>query len=118
MLKPVRIDAGLGNPPAEYTNNDAESANFMIKHGLNFNSKEPHQFIDDIKKIIETQFNNEERAVFRKGPFEVREQFKHLAVKDSAWGKMTHAQRAAKVAKFLKSGIEERPERGNRAARK
>ena len=49
MLKPVRREAGLGDPPSTYTNNDPESANFIIKNGLNFNTKKPHEFIDKIK---------------------------------------------------------------------
>ena len=39
MIKPFRTEAGLGNPPVEYTNNDPESANFLIKHGLHFNAQ-------------------------------------------------------------------------------
>lgn len=54
MLKDVRIEAGLGDPPCEYVNNDPEAANFMIKHGLQFDSKKPHQFIQEIKNIVET----------------------------------------------------------------
>ena len=38
MLKPVRVEAGLGNSPLTYANNDPEAANFMIKYGLHFNA--------------------------------------------------------------------------------
>lgn len=55
MLKPVRIEVGLGDPPPEYTNNDPESANFLIKHGLHFSACKPHEFVEKIKNIIETQ---------------------------------------------------------------
>ena len=41
MLKPVRIEAGLGEPLPEYTNNDPESANFLIKHGLHLGACKP-----------------------------------------------------------------------------
>ena len=82
MLKPVRIEAGLGDPPKEYTNNDPEAANFMVKHALKFDSKRPHEFIDEIKNLIETQFRNEDRDVFGKGPCEIRPEFQHLAVND------------------------------------
>lgn len=47
MLKGVRIEAGLGDPPCEYVNNDPEAANFMLKHGLNFDPKKPHHFIEE-----------------------------------------------------------------------
>ena len=71
MLKPVRVDAGLGNPPVEFKNNDSESANFMIKHDLNFNASKLHEFVEKIKKIIQTKQRNEERAVFGRGPYRV-----------------------------------------------
>lgn len=108
MLKPVRIDAGLGNPPSEYVNNDPEAANFMIKHRLHFDAKKPHEFIQEIKKIVETQQRNEDRAVFGKGPYQVRDGFSHLIVDDIMWGQLTHEQRMRKLSAFLKAGIEDK----------
>ena len=35
LLKPVRTEAGLGDPPNEFITNDVDSGNF-IKHGINF----------------------------------------------------------------------------------
>ena len=82
MLKDVRIEAGLGDPPRDYVNNNPEAANFIIKHGLHFDSKKPHHFIEEIKNIVETQQRNGDRAVFGKGPYRVRKQFEHLMVDD------------------------------------
>ena len=113
MLKPVRIDAGLGNPPLEYTNNDPESANFMIKHGLKFQAKKPNEFISAVKQIVKLQHNNEERAVFGKGPYAVADRFKHLAVDDTMWGRLSHPQRASKVSKFLSTGMDRAEESAN-----
>ena len=39
MITPVRRDAGLGDPPKEYTNNDVEAGNFMIKYALEFDAE-------------------------------------------------------------------------------
>ena len=39
MLKSVRIEAGIGNSPKEYVNNDPGAPNFMVKHALNFDPK-------------------------------------------------------------------------------
>ncbi len=105
MLKPVRIDAGLGDPPGEYTNNDTESANFMIKYALEFNPKEPCEFIEDIKEVIDSQFRNEDRAVFNKGDYRISAEFQHLAIDDEKWSKMTHGQRQAHILKFAKTGM-------------
>ncbi len=105
MLKPVRIDAGLGDPPGEYTNNDTESANFMINHDIKFNPKQPCEFIEDIKEVIDSQFRNEDRAVFNKGDYRISAEFQHLAIDDEKWSKMTHAQRQVHILKFAKTGM-------------
>ncbi len=104
MLKPVRMEAGLGNPPKEYVNNDPEAANFMVKHALNFDQKSPDQFINEVKNIVETQFRNEDRAVFGKGQYEIRPEFQHLAVNDLQWSKLTKG-RMRKLETYLKSSM-------------
>lgn len=80
MIKPVRIDTGLGDLPSEYKNSDPKSANFLIKHGLHFDASKPLEFIHEIKNIIETQQRNEARAAFGMGPYRVRKEFSHLTV--------------------------------------
>lgn len=71
MLKPVRIEAGLGDPPKEYLSNDPESANFITKHSLQFDPKKPQEFIQEVKKIVDTQYRNEDCVVFGKGMYKV-----------------------------------------------
>ena len=104
MLKHVRIEAGLGNLPSEYTNNDPEVANFMIKHGLHFSEQKPHEFIEKIKDIVETQQRNEESAVFGKGPYRLREEFAHLGVNDQDRSRLKHAQIKRKLASYHDAG--------------
>ena len=108
MIKPVRIEAGLGNPPVEYTNNDPESANFLIKHGLHFNAQKPHGFIEKIKEIVETQQRNDDRAVYGKGLYRLREEFQHLGVDDYQRSKLTPLQSKKKLASYLNVGMEEK----------
>ena len=107
LLRPVRIEAGLGNPPDQYTNNDTESANFLIKHSLNYDTQKPHEFIEKIQAVVETQFRNEDRAVFGKGPYTVRKDFTHLAIDDRQWGQMTNNQRMSQIRKFRNAGIDD-----------
>ena len=71
-MKPVRIEAGLGNPPTEFTMNDVVSGNFIIKRGINFDKQKPDEFIEKVKEIINMQFRNEYGAVFEKGPYKLR----------------------------------------------
>ena len=69
---PVRREAGLGNPPTEFSTNDVEAANFMVKYGLNFDPQKSDVFIESVKDVIETQYRNEDRAVFGKGPYRLK----------------------------------------------
>ncbi|XP_028413858.1 uncharacterized protein LOC114536703 [Dendronephthya gigantea] len=108
MLRPIRTEAGLGNPPSEYTNNDPEAANFIIKHGLHFNPNKPHEFIENVKEIILTQQRNEDRAVFGKGPYRVREGFTHLSVDDVERSSLSHAQMEKRLADFNKAKMDSR----------
>ena len=83
MLKPVHIEAGLGDPPNEFTTNVIESGNFIIKHGINFDKQKPQEFIEKAKEIINLHFRNEDRAVFEKGPYKLRKGFeKYCYVND------------------------------------
>ena len=105
MLRPVRVEAGLGNPPSEYINNDPESANFIIKHGLHFNVEKPHEFIHKIKNIIETQQRNQDRAVFGKGMYRVRPSFQHLAIGEVEISRLSYAQKTKKLIEFKNAGM-------------
>ena len=44
----------------------------MVKYGLNFDPQKSHVFIESVKDVIETQYRNEDRAVFWKGPYRLR----------------------------------------------
>ena len=41
-------------------------------YGLHFDKKSPQEFIERVKEVINTQFRNENRAVFGKGPYRLR----------------------------------------------
>ena len=99
------MEAGLGNPPLTYTNNDPEAANFTIKHGLHFNASKPHEFVGKIKNI-EIQQRNADRAVFGKEPYWVRKEFSHLAIDDMERSNLNHAQMTKKLMDFKKARME------------
>ena len=58
LLKPARIEAGLGDPPNEFTTNHVESGNFIIKHSINFVIQKPQESIEKVKEIINMHFRN------------------------------------------------------------
>ena len=108
MIRPVRTEAGLGNPPTEFSTKDVEAANFMVKYGLHFDPQKPHVFIESVKDVIETQYRNEDRAVFGKGPYRLKKGFEHFLVNDLKWSSMTAVQRQNKVKEFQKADVRSR----------
>ena len=65
----------------------------MVKYGLQFDPQKPRVFIESVKDVIKTQYRNEDRAVFGKGPYRLRKGFEHFLVNDLKWSSMTVVQR-------------------------
>ena len=55
MIRPVQTEAGLGNPPTEFSTNGIEAAKYMVKYGLYFDPQKPHISIESVKDVVETQ---------------------------------------------------------------
>ena len=108
MICPVQTEAGLGNPPTEFSRNDIEATNFMVKYGLHFDLQKPHVFIESVKDVIKTQYRNEDRAVFGKGPYRLRKGFEHFLVNDLRWSSIITVQRLNKVKEFQKADMRSR----------
>ena len=77
----------------------------MVKYGLNFDPQKSHVFIESVKDAIKTQYRNEDRAVFAKGPYRLRKWFEHFLVNDLKWSSMTAVQRLNKVKEFQKADM-------------
>ena len=75
----------------------------MVKYSRHFDLEKPHIFIGSVKDFIETQCRDEDRAVFRKGPYRLRKGFEHFLVNDLKWSKMTAVQRLNKVKELKKA---------------
>lgn len=107
MLKHLRVEAGMGNPPSEYINNDPKLANFMIKHVLHFSVQKPHKFIEKVEDIIESQQQNEDQAVFGKGPYHLR---KDWCKNDYNGSHLTHVQLRKNLASYHAAGMSDKEE--------
>lgn len=64
MLKPVRRNANLGDPPEAYYNNVPEAANAMIKRAVNFKENDMPGFCNKMSTLILQQKEDVESAVF------------------------------------------------------
>ena len=77
----------------------------MVKFSLHFDPEKPHVFIESVKDAIETQYRNENRAVFGKSPYRLRKGFEHFLVNNLKWSSMTVVQRLNKVKEFQKADM-------------
>ena len=77
----------------------------MVKYGLHFDPQKPHVFIESVKDVIKTQYWNEDKAVFGKGPYRLRKGFEHFLVYDLKSSSMTAVQRLHKVKEFQKADM-------------
>ena len=77
----------------EFSINDVQAANFIVKNGLHFDPQNPRVFIESLKDVIKTQYRNEDRAAFGKGPYRQRKGFEHFLVNDLKWSSKTVVQR-------------------------
>ena len=78
MLKSLRVAAGLGNPPQPYYTNDLECHNNVIKQQTNYCAQELPQFIDSMKRMIENQKKEVERAIVCMGEYKISSEFSEL----------------------------------------
>ena len=69
MIVPVREKAGLGHPPAHFTNNGNESMNNVIKQAIHYKEKNWDQFCDEMLALVKIQYQEVEKAVVRIGEY-------------------------------------------------
>ena len=72
---------------------------------MHFDKKNLPEFIERVKEVINTQFRNEDRAVFGEGPYRLRNGFERYSVNDFQWGQLTAQQRLRKVDVFRKANM-------------
>ena len=80
MLRPIRIAAGLGNPPEPYYTNDVESQNNVIKHQVSYKTQELPQFVSSMQAMMEAQRREVERASIGMGEYQLAEEYQYLKI--------------------------------------
>jgi len=55
MLKPLYLAIGLGDFPAEYTNNPNELANIWVKVKVDYKKSELNMFSQEMKELVDSQ---------------------------------------------------------------
>ena len=88
MIKPVRVAAGLGCPPAEFIINALESGhaalkNYMPKH----NQYSWQEFVEKTLQFVEDLQREIEMAILNRGQYQFKSQYSSLAV-ENKWFKL------------------------------
>ena len=100
MLRPIRLNAGLGNPPEAYYNNMPESANKVIKMGVDFRKSKMSEFNNKMEKVIQQQRRDCESAVINRGPYALADEFLHLQLSPDKWFSLNARQWESHLKKF------------------
>ena len=99
MIKPVRVSAGLGNPPEPYYTNDVESINRVIKRKTNYKTCEWPDFCKLAYDLVKEQDTEVEKALIGIGEYKFKVKYKHLEIPLRKWSSMSAIQRARHLKK-------------------
>ena len=105
MLRPVRVRAGLGNPPSTFTTNASESINALLKNQVEYKKSDVPVFLDKLQNAIDKQ-KEVERAITNIGKYRFCEKYKHLVKNEDDWFlKMTLTQRQNHIKKIASLSV-------------
>ena len=106
MIKPVRIKAGLGDPPDEYHNNAPECMNSVIKAKVDRNKRNTlDELCRHMKSLVEDQENHLIRAITRRGEYRLYPAFQKFEMSPLRWFELNeqvrlkHIQQLRNVAR-------------------
>jgi hypothetical protein len=98
VLKPIQNNKIHVN----WTNNNAESANHILKSAINWKAQELPTFIETLQKIVDGEQIERARAIRDKGNYQLHSNFIHHKVDIDQWAGMTQEQRDRRTNKFFK----------------
>ena len=103
MLKPVRVAAGLGNPPNKFVNQRTESLNTVIKEAL-VNKKLDQVSYHDIiyDKVFKCQEEEIMKAFIGSGEYRPAPEFSKYALDPVKFAQMTSVQKRDHFHKIFK----------------
>ncbi len=99
-LRSLREDLGLGSPPKAFYTNDSESINAFLKESLGYKKHQWAIFNEKVKKIVQQQQIEMEKALIGYGEYQLRPQFSFLSVNEEKWFRMSQEQRLLYIKKF------------------
>ena len=85
MIYPIRVAAGLGDPPSEFCTNDSESINSSLKQFLGFKKSDWPIFNTKMRKFVDEQLEETCKPLLGCGQYKLCDEYRHLAVAPSRW---------------------------------
>ena len=107
IIKGVREECGLGSPPTSFTTNASETANYMLKHKVNYKQNELPDFLEKFKELLLEQEQEVKKAILRRGKYELRSQYQSWHVSEAKWFSMSTVQREQHLQKFSVASVED-----------
>lgn len=105
MIKRLREECGLGSLPTAFTTNASESANYMLKHKVDYKQNQFPEFLEKFKELISEQDQEVNRALLGQGKYELHSQYRSWYILESQWFSMTTAQREQHIHKFAVASV-------------
>ena len=85
-----------------WTNNNCESANHLLKLQVNWKPQTLMNLVDHLYSIVKSQYKDLQRATFGLGNFKLAEDYLHHFVNPSIWAMKSAAEKQSLFHKFLK----------------
>ena len=106
MMKPVRVAAGLGNPPNKWHNQATEALHHVLKDEADGESLDQATIHENVNsRVVTLQKNEFVKALYGMGDYRLAPQYANLGVDPVRWSQMTYAQRSAYTKKVLGEGL-------------
>ena len=104
VLKPVRVKAGLRNPPTSFLTNFVESINNMLK----MESGKEHQvdiFVKNIWNLVEHRTRNITWALIDKGPYKLHPNLSYILLDENVLYEMGVDERKQYIKMFVECDV-------------
>ena len=93
MLRPVRIRAGLRNPPKPFFTNRVECGNSMISSETGHTESAVDKFVGHVQGLSERQARNVRWAIVNKGPYRLHPSLQHFEMAEEDWLLMSREEK-------------------------
>lgn len=105
MLRPLRIRAGLGNPPKAFFTNRVECGNSLLSRETDHTESPVDSFVAKMQRLCERQARNIHWAVINKGPYRLHPSLQHLEMAEDEWVLLTSDGKDAYINMVLRSNV-------------